>query len=119
MGDLLRLVCEEKGHVPRDIDPTGGDPSMGGPVAITVCDRCGWELPHSEAAIRFNNEEAYAREAARSSSILRCHHYEDEGKKYRRVPCPPGCPRQSWPRSKFKRSFITGKWKLKKEWRSS
>lgn len=54
MSDLMRLVCEARGHVPRDIDPTGGDPSMGGPVAITICDRCDRELPHSATAKAFN-----------------------------------------------------------------
>lgn len=56
MGDLLRLVCEEKGHVPRDYDPTGGAPWMGGPVLITICDRCGRELPHSDTAKAFNEK---------------------------------------------------------------
>lgn len=109
MSDLMRLVCEEKGHVPKDIDPTGGDPSMGGPVLITICDRCGYELPHSKEAISFNNEWTYIREAALASSILRCRH-EMNG---RQIPCPPQCPRQSWPKSKFRRT-IFGNWKLKK-----
>lgn len=56
MGDQLKLYCEKHGHVPKDIDPTGGDPAMGGPVAITICDRCGRELPHSQTAVAFNNE---------------------------------------------------------------
>lgn len=53
-GDLLRLACEMLGHSPKDIDPTGGDPFMGGPVLITICARCGTELPHSDSAKAFN-----------------------------------------------------------------
>lgn len=57
MSTTLQFVCEQMGgHVPRDIDPTGGDPFMGGPVAITVCDRCGRELEHSETAKEFNRQ---------------------------------------------------------------
>lgn len=53
---ILLLVCEAKGHIPVDIDPTGGAPYMGGPVAITICDRCGRELEHSETAKEFNRQ---------------------------------------------------------------
>ena len=58
MGVLI-LWCEFFGHKPIDIDPTGGDPWMGGPVAITICDRCGRELPQSESAKQFNEEHPY------------------------------------------------------------
>lgn len=109
MYELLALVCEEKGHVPIDIDPTGGAPWMGGPVLITICDRCGKELPHSDEANRFNNEQTYLREAELATSIRRCRH-EMNG---RQIPCPPQCPRQSWPESKFRRT-IFGNWKLRK-----
>jgi hypothetical protein len=54
----LPIRCELLGHKPKDIDPTGGDPWMGGPVAITVCDRCGRELPHSATAKAFNDRIA-------------------------------------------------------------
>jgi hypothetical protein len=53
------LVCEISGHRPKDIDPTGGDPFMGGPVMITVCDRCGIEMPPSPTAKAFNNAHPY------------------------------------------------------------
>lgn len=48
--------CEIFGHKPVDIDPTGGDPFMGGPVAITVCDRCGRQLDPSRTAVAFNKK---------------------------------------------------------------
>jgi hypothetical protein len=54
----LPVRCELLGHKPKDIDPTGGDPWMGGPVAITICDRCGRELPHSDTAKAFNGRVA-------------------------------------------------------------
>ncbi len=66
---LMRLVCEAQGHKPVDTDPTGGDPSMGGPVAITVCDRCGTELEASESAREFNAEVA-ARQAEEDAALL-------------------------------------------------
>lgn len=31
------------------------------------------------------------------------------------IPCPPQCPTQDWPESRFDRSLVTGNWKLKKE----
>lgn len=61
-NQLLRLYCEVNGHKPRDWDPTGGDPRMGGPVALTICDLCGIELPKSESAIAFNLQVEHARE---------------------------------------------------------
>ncbi len=60
--DLMRLACETKGHDPKDIDPTGGDPFMGGPVAITCCDRCGKHLNLSDAAKEFNQQVADRRD---------------------------------------------------------
>ncbi len=45
-------------HDPVDTDPTGGDPWMGGPVAITVCRRCGLQLKPSPAAQAFNTRVA-------------------------------------------------------------
>lgn len=56
------------------------------------------------------NWEAYVRESELSTSIIRCHHFE--GEKKLRVPCPPTCPRQSWPKSKFRKT-VFGNWKLK------
>ena len=43
-----------------DIDPTGGDPFMGGPVRITVCGRCGRELPLSDDAKNWNAAHPWA-----------------------------------------------------------
>lgn len=37
--------CPDGEHVPTTIDPTGGNPFMGGPVRIVICSQCGWELP--------------------------------------------------------------------------
>lgn len=56
------------------------------------------------------NKEVFAQEMSAASSIIRCHHKENG----RQIPCPPMCPRQSWPESKFKRSLWTGRWKLRK-----
>lgn len=50
----IPVRCEILGHKPVDTDPTGGDPWMGGPVLITICDRCGRELPKSDRANKFN-----------------------------------------------------------------
>ena len=69
------LVCEARGHQPRDTDPTGGDPFMGGPVLITVCRRCGVELPHSDAANAFNAAHTFEAEPAKPPAPPKRHRW--------------------------------------------
>jgi hypothetical protein len=56
------------------------------------------------------NDAQFVHELKEAQSILRCSHYDTYGP----IPCPFTCPRQSWPEHKFKKSFWTGKWKLRK-----
>ncbi len=62
MSYNIRLYCRINGHEGEDRDPTGGDPFMGGPVAITVCKWCGDQLPASETAQEFNAEVSRRRD---------------------------------------------------------
>lgn len=55
-------VCLVTGHDPVNFDPTGGDPFMGGPVMLTRCNRCGRDLPKSDAARLFNQYQGLLRE---------------------------------------------------------
>lgn len=110
MGELTRLACEFSGrHIPINIDPTGGDPDIGGPVYITICERCGVELAMSREAIILNNHIAFEKEATMTSGIRRCKHFMDGDQ----IPCPPECPRQNWPEYLFKRTFWRRRWVLK------
>lgn len=45
-----------------------------------------------------------------AEDLIRCKHYMDD----RQVPCPPRCPYQSWPEYLFRRTFFTGRWKLRR-----
>lgn len=42
-----------------------------------------------------------------------CFHREN-GKQ---IPCPPMCPYQSWPKSMFRFTWLTGRYKLKRKYR--
>lgn len=48
------LYCFIGRHTRVHIDPTGGDPDMGGPVYIPVCADCGVELTHGSDTDRMN-----------------------------------------------------------------
>ena len=55
MSALTEAWCLVDGHADSvDIDPTGGDPWMGGPVMITVCVRCKAQVETSVDAQVFN-----------------------------------------------------------------
>lgn len=50
------MVCALLGGHAKgtNIDPTGGDPWMGGPVLITVCSRCGDQVDTNAEAMAYN-----------------------------------------------------------------
>jgi hypothetical protein len=52
--------------------------------------------------------EAYAKRG--QTAVTGCEHYYGD----RRVPCPPACPAQQWPRSMFRLTWFGRHWKLRR-----
>jgi hypothetical protein len=81
-------ACDFRGHDPVDVDPTGGDPWLGGPVLLTVCDRCGRQLVQSRRAEEFNERVRQARQGEADALAVRLARHE--GRRPHRARGGPG-----------------------------